>query len=196
MCSAPARRSAAARRLPWLVAALLALPACGDDAAPATGGSADISFASSSGSNLNTSPIAATDVGVVAKDAASQSWLIGVFGYQPTSGGAETKMWQLTLTLKGDPVTGGSYAVAATAPASPGSARIDYEQYPAAGSSRAWTATGGTVSVTSVVNRKATFSITSLPFAVSAGGTGNEATGTFEMSGTVTVDDLDSVVAF
>ncbi len=151
---------------------------------PAQGGAAELTFAGESGSNLDTSPLPATNVGLVAQDAASHTRVIGVFAYEPAGSGFQRKDWQLALTIIGDPVAGGAYTIGS------GSAVVEYDQYPTSGSWLSWQASGGSISVESVSGTKATFSLSSIPMAPTTGGSGNEATGTFTFGGTIEVDNL------
>ena len=178
-----------------LVLAMLPIvvPSCtdeGEQPPPALGGAAELTFAGTSGSNLDTSPLPPTEVGVVFKDAASHTRVIGVFAFEPEVDGFRRKAWQLALSIVGDPVAGATYTIA-TAPGS-GSATLKYEQLPTPGSWLSWTATAGSISVESVSGTTATFSFTSIPMVPTTGGSGNEATGNFTFSGTITVDNVDS----
>jgi len=176
-----------------LALAILAIvvPSCTDDSEPpAVGGAADFTFAGTSGSNLDPSPLPPTEVGVVFKDAASHTRVIGVFAFEPEVDGFRRKAWQLALSIVGDPVAGATYTIG-TAPGS-GSATLGYEQLPTPGSWLSWNATAGSISVESVSGTTATFSFTSIPMVPTTGGSGNEATGNFTFSGTITVDNVDS----
>ena len=172
----------------------IVVAACTDvrqDNPPAQGGAADLTFAGTSGSNLETSPLPPTDVGVVFSDAVSHTRVIGVFAYEPEVDGFRRKTWQLAVSIMGDPVAGATYTIATTAPSS-GSATLVYDQLPTPGSWLSWDATGGSISVESVSGTSATFSFASVPMVPNTGGSGNEATGTFTFSGTITVDNIDS----
>ncbi len=156
---------------------------------PAQGGAAELTFAGTSGSNLDTSPLPPTDVGVIAADAASHTRVIGVFAYEPEGSGFQRKAWQLALTIIGDPVAGAVYTIA-SAPSS-GSAALEYEQIPTDSSWLSWDALGGSISVESVSGTTATFSFSSIPMVPTTTGSGNQATGTFTFSGTIPVDNID-----
>jgi len=164
---------------------------CTDDSEPnppAQGGSAELTFAGISGSNLDTNPLPPTDVGLVFRDPASQTRVIGVFAYELQLDGFKRKSWQLALSISGDPVAGATYTIATP---SSGSATLEYDESPASGGFRSWEATGGSIAVESLSGSQATFSLSSIPMVVSTGGSGNGATGTFALSGTITVDNIE-----
>jgi len=170
----------------------IVVPACTDNshANTAQGGAVELTFAGNSNSNVDTSPLPATDVGVVSADPASHTRVIGVFAYEPEANGFQRKAWQLALTIVGDPVAGAVYTTASVP--SSGSAALEYDQLPTSGSSLGWNATGGSISVESVSGTTVTFSFSSIPMAPTTGGSGNAATGTFTFSGTIKIDNLGS----
>jgi hypothetical protein len=183
------RSSATSLLLLAMVAVVV--PACTDDGEqnpPAHGGAADFTFAGNSGSNLDTSPLPPTDVGVVFADPASQTRVIGVFAFEPQLDGYRRKAWQLALSIAGDPVAGASYTIG-SAP-NTGSATLMYDQFPTEGSWLSWQATAGTMTVDSVSGTTATFSFSSIPMVPTTAGSGNQATGSFTFSGTITVDNI------
>lgn len=165
----------------------IVISACTDDQQdnpPAKGGAVDLRFAGNSGSNLDTSPLPPSIVGVFFTDEATHTRVIGVFGDEPAVNGFQRKAWQVALPIMGDPVAGATYTIGS-------SARLTYDQFPTEGSWLSWTGTGGTISVDSISGTTATFSFSSIPMAPTTDGSGNQGTGTFTFSGTITVDDID-----
>jgi hypothetical protein len=167
------------------------LAGCGREPIRAVGGSGHVEVGTVQGANVRTDPGDATAVVVAGHDHASGMLVVGAMNAQPESGGFQVKRWQVVIAMLGEPTVGRTYAVAAGAPAGGGS--LSYEEFPSEGHYRAWSATGGALRVTSMSGRSATFAFTRLPMGPAGRGTGNEAMGTFELSGTVDVDDLDQV---
>ncbi len=170
-----------------LLAAILAW-GCGGDAG-VNGGDANIELSAVDQSNVDTSPLPPTDVAVISKDETTGAVLIGVLALEP-AGESQRKAWQLTLTLGSEPTQGKAYDLSA------GDAVLAYQENPSEGGFREWVATAGSVTVESRSGTSATLAFGPASMAVSIGGTGNAATGTFTLSGKVTVDDLENVAAF
>jgi len=173
----------------WFGLLLPAVLACGcSDGSPVSGGSVELSFSAADQSNVDTNPLPATDVAVIARDQATGAATIGVLALEPV-GESQRKVWQLVLNLGSEPTEGKVYDLSAE------DATLAYQESPGEGF-REWTATAGSITVESRSGSTATFAFGPASMDVATGGTGNGATGTFELSGQVTVDDLDNVVQF
>ena len=159
----------------------------GDPLPPANGGSIELAFSDTSGSNVDTSPVPATDLGLVFKMPETQTRVFGVFANEPAGNGFERKVWQLELALIGDVTAGATYTIGTT---TLGSATLGYEESPEGGFLD-WDATSGTITVDSLSGSGATLSFSAIPMAPSTDGSGNQATGTFLLDGTITFDSID-----
>src|SRR5512139_4064676 len=131
---------------------------CTDEPPAADGGRVDLELSGASASNVDTTPLAPTDVGVVFEDAASHTRVIGVFAFEPASDGFERKAWQLALTIVGDPIPGTIYPIGTKA-------TLAYDQLPSAGVQLGGEATSGGISVEAASGSSVTFSFSSIMMA-------------------------------
>jgi hypothetical protein len=176
----------------WVVV-LIGAAGCGGGPVHGIGGSGHLEVRVTQAANVGGEPGDVTAVVVEAHDRATGTLVMGAIKSEPEKDGFWVKRWQVMMTVIGEPSAGRSYTLGAAAAAASGNGSLTYDELPAGGQYRAWKATGGAVVVSSMAGRSATFAFTGLPMAPSEGGTGNEAQGTFELSGTLTVDDLDNV---
>lgn len=167
----------------------IALAGCGSDAQPAAGGAAQIGFSGASGSNVALSHIPASAVFVAGRDDSTGGLSVGVTGDQPEGGGSSRKEWQLIVGFVGAPQTGRVYALKENS-GDDGTGAIDFQESPAAGGFRDWISVAGSLTVKEIVGTKLTVDFDKVPMQPSTGGSGNEATGTFELSGSITIDDV------
>ena len=155
-------------------------------------GSARLVFADTSQSNLPSTHIRANDIGVVYYEPTMGLRAINVGGWVDDGGGSFHKSWLLILDLFGEPAAGKVYSLSALDGGQgfgvPDTGSIILQDYPPGN----WTASGGSVTVQSLVSSRAIFSfdaVTMVPNDVGA-------MGTFTMSGLLTIANINNVCNF
>ena len=173
---------------------LLSIPlaACTSDPASVEGGAVELDVRADT-SNLSGSRPDATDIATIFSG--PEGVVVAVLAYEGT-GDVRRKRWQLVITLGSPPASGDSYTLGAPAadpPLAPESASLLFEEEIVDGF-RAWESTGGTLTIGSRSGTQAELRWSAVPMAVTPDGTGNSATGTFELDGDITVDDIENAL--
>ena len=109
-------------------------------------------------------------------------------------GGTKTKRWQLQLSLGSDPTAAKTYQLTNAGTLAATGAMLQYEDETATGA-RSWAATGGSIIVDSRSGNTATLMFDQVPTSAVVSD-GNTATGSFTVSGEVTVDDVAKAIEF
>jgi hypothetical protein len=178
-----------AMRRVWGALALMVAGAVGcgaSGASSATGGTATLSIGDAAGSNVATSiPPISVVLGYVGQQ-------VGVLSYEQQPS-VNVKRWQLVVDFTDTPMTGQTFTIAQrqALAGTTAMAAMDMEELPASGSFREWSAVSGSISVPSRVGDQVTLAFTGVPFMPAQGGSGNEAMGTFTLTGRITVDDIN-----
>lgn len=171
---------------------LLPLAACTSDPASVDGGAVELDVHADT-SNLSASRPDATDVATIGSG--PEGVLVAVLAYEGT-GDVRRKRWQLVIGLGSLPAAGDSYTLgspAADLPLAPRSASLLFEEEIVDGF-RAWGSTGGTLTIGSRSGTQAELRWSAVPMAFTPDGAGNSATGTFELDGDITVDDIEHAI--
>lgn len=151
-------------------------------------GSVSVDFGDESQSNLNPSHIHANEVTVLLHDVPTGTLALYVAGFRHEGGDSYAKEWQLSIGLTGEPSSGKTYAIDPAKPAgAPDTATLRFEEDVLG--TALWSASGGSITVRSLVSRRATISLDAVTLAPQELG----AMGTFSMSGTITIADIDNV---
>ena len=111
--------------------------------------------------------------------------MLYVAGLENKGGGSYFKHWDLTFALVGDPTAGAVYQVVTGMASAPGTATSHFQEV------GSWTATGGTITVASVVGPKVTFSIDAVTY--DADPRDGFAMGTFSLTGVLTINNIGAV---
>jgi hypothetical protein len=171
--------------------ALVATGCGGSGGTSALGGHA--SFSISAAADSNVSPTAPPVTMVVGYEGLE----VGAFSYGPPQNGFQMKLWQLDIRF-GSTVMAGQTFVVGPAPApgadTTGLATISLEENPASGGFREWAAGGGSVQVLSLVGGTAALAVTATGFQPTAGGSGNDAAGSFTLTGQITVENVNQAL--
>jgi hypothetical protein len=169
-----------------LAAAAVAV-GCGASSGSSTaGGAATLSIGDAAGSNVapNIPPIT-----VILGYAGLQ---VGALSYehQPS---VNVKRWQLVVGFGATPLTAQIFTIASRQmlTGDPATATMDIEELPAAGAFREWSAVSGSIAVASRVGDQVTLTFTGVPFQPAQGGSGNEASGMFTLTGQLKVDNIN-----
>jgi hypothetical protein len=147
-------------------------------------GSVDLRLNGAAGTNLASSHIPANQVTVAYHDGTGDI-VIYVGGWQSEGGGSYSKRWFSAIGLVGEPVEGGVYQLSSAQLYEPGSASMLWQDEPAG----SWDASGGTIAVTSVVGPKVGFALDDVTMIPGDG----SATGTFSVSGVLTINDINDI---
>ena len=155
-------------------------------------GSARLLFGDTSQSNLPSTHIRANAISVTFYEPSMGLRAIDIGGWVDDGGGSFHKSWLLVLGLYGEPAAGKSYTLdtldAGQPSGAPDTASIILQDYPPGH----WIASGGSVTVQSLVSLRATFSfdaVTLVPDDL-------DAMGTVTMSGIVTIANINNVCNF
>jgi hypothetical protein len=173
-------------------AALVAL-GCGGGGGgvSALGGQASFSISAAGGSNVSLEPPPVTAVvGYEGRE-------VGAFSFGPPQNGFQMKLWQLDIAFGSTVMTGQTFmVVAAPAPGADttGLVTISLEEDPASGGFREWAAGGGSVQVRSRIGDTAALAVIATGFQPTTGGSGNEATGSFTLTGQITVENVNQAI--
>jgi hypothetical protein len=119
---------------------------------------------------------------------------VGAFSFGPPQNGFQMKLWQLDIRFGSAVMTDQTFTVVgAFAPGadSTGLAAVSVEELPTSGGFNEWDAAGGSVKVLSLLGDTATLAVTATGFQPAIGGSGNGATGSFTLTGQITVDDVN-----
>jgi hypothetical protein len=140
-------------------------------------------------SNVSTSHIPANEVTVTFRDDVTPATALYVAGFEDRGGGSYFKRWDLTLTLDGDLAfaVGVVFHPISSATGATGTATSYFFD-----DSGSWTASSGTVSVTSVLGAKVSFALDAVTMDAHSG-PGERAMGTFLLSGTLTINNINAV---
>jgi hypothetical protein len=154
----------------------------------ALGGHASFSISAAAGANVALEPPPVTlVVGYEGRE-------VGAFSFGPPQNGFQTKLWGLDIRF-GSTVMAGQTFMVVTAPApgadSTGLATIYLQEAPASGGFREWTSAGGSVQILSRVGDIAALAVAATGFQPATGGSGNAATGSFALTGQITVENVN-----
>jgi hypothetical protein len=170
----------------------LLLAGCGGGGATsALGGHASFSIGAVAGSNVSVPPPPVTMV------VGYEGRTVGAFNFAPPENGFQMKRWQLALGFGNAVMAGQTFMVVTSPPTGADAtqlATVSLEENPASGGFREWAASGGSVQVVSRAGHAATLSVTATGFEPATGGSGNEATGSFDLTGQISVDDVDQAL--
>jgi hypothetical protein len=171
--------------------ALVAAGCSGGGGTSTLGGHASFSISAQSGSNVSLEPPPVTAVvGYEGRE-------VGAFSFGPPQNGFQMKLWQLDITFGSTVVAGKTFmVVTAAAPGSDTSelANLSVEEDPASGGFREWAAAGGSVQVPSRIGDMATLDVTASGFQPTTGGSGNDAIGSFTLTGQITVENVNQAL--
>jgi hypothetical protein len=157
----------------------------------ALGGHASFTVNAVAGSNVSLEPPPVTVVvGYEGRE-------VGAFSYGPPQNGFQMKLWQLEIGFGATVMAGQTFFVA-TAPVAGADttmlATIALQEDPASGGFREWAASGGSVQILSRVGDTAAVALTATGFQPTTGGSGNEATGSFTLTGQITVANVNQAL--
>jgi hypothetical protein len=157
----------------------------------ALGGHASFAVSAAAGSNVSLDPPPVTlVVGYEGRE-------VGAFSYGPPQDGFQMKLWQLDIGFGAIVMAGQTFVVVA-APATGADttmlATISLQEDPASGGFREWAASGGSVQILSRVGDTAAVALTATGFQPTTGGSGNEATGSFTLTGQITVENVNQAL--
>lgn len=173
-----------------LVGAFLVAAGCGSGPAhnaligSVSHGSVDLPLDAAAGSNLPPSHIAANMVTVLVRDASTAITVIYVGGFEDQGGGSFLKHWDLTVGIVGEPIPGAVYQVTSAQLGASGAATILMQE-----ASGTWKGASGSIAVNSAVGETVAFAFDGVTMAPQ----GDGAIGTFSMSGTLTINNIDDV---
>lgn len=173
---------------------LLPLIACTGGPVAVNGGAVELDVNANT-SNLSASRPDATDIATIGSGA--QGVVLGVLAYEGT-GDVRHKRWQLVIRLGSLPAAGDTYVIGSPAtdlPLAPKGGTLLFDEQVVDGF-RAWGSTGGELTIESRSGTRAELRWSAVPMAFTPNGTGNSATGTFELAGSVTVDDIEHAIQF
>jgi len=172
---------------------LLAIVACTGGPSAVNGGADKIDVHANT-SNLPSPLPNATDIATIGS---GPQVLVGVLAYQDM-GQVRQKLWQLEIRLASLPMAGDSYTLGSPSDPllTPQSGSLMLEDFPSVGGVNAWGSTGGTLTIGSRSGTRARLLWSAVPMAVTPDGTGNTATGTFELDADITVDDIEHSTSF
>ena len=155
-------------------------------------GSVAVQFGDTSQTNLPSTFIRANEISVTFYDAPTGTRAIDVGGWVDDGGGSFHNGWLLLPDLFGEPVTGKVYPLdtldAGQPSGAPDTAAIIFQGTPA----DEWIASSGAVTVQSLVSVRAVLSFD----AVTMVPRDSNAMGSFTMSGTLTITNINSVCNF
>src|SRR5450432_1900322 len=171
--------------------ALVATGCGGGGGMSALGGHASFSISAAAGSNVSLEPPPVTMVvGYEGRE-------VGAFSFGPPQNGFQMKLWQLDIGF-GSTVMAGHTFMVVTAPATGADttalATLSLQEDPASGGFREWAAAGGSVLVVSRVGDTAALTVTATGFQPTTGGSGNGATGSFMLTGQITVENVNQAL--
>lgn len=151
-------------------------------------GSVGLRFTDTAGSNVAPSHIPSNQVTVIFNDPTVDPVVaLYVAGWFDKGGGSYTKSWDMVIDVDGQPTEGMVYQLGSGQLVNPGDAVISFRD-----DSGDWMASGGTITVTSVVGAKVIFTLdvtmTADPRSIPA-----RAVGTFSMTGYVTINNINAV---
>jgi hypothetical protein len=154
-------------------------------------GSVSLQRGDTSETNLSPTHVRANQISVAYYDPASGTRTINIGGWIDEGGGSFSKDWQIGLVLFGEPATGKVFPID-TIDAGQGSGAPDTASlfYQAGGPD--WYASSGSVTVQSLASSRATFSIDALTMSP----VGGIAVGTFTMSGSLVITNINSICDF
>jgi hypothetical protein len=171
--------------------ALLATGCGGGAGMSALGGHASFSIRAAAGSNVSLEPPPVTMV------VGYEGLEVGAFSFGPPQSGFQMKLWQLDIRF-GSTVMAGQTFLVVTAPApgvdATGLAIISVQEDPSSGGFREWAAGGGSVQVLSRVGDSAALTVNATGFQPKTGGSGNEATGSFTLTGQITIENVNQAL--
>jgi hypothetical protein len=171
--------------------ALIAMGCGGGGGMSALGGHASFSISAAAGSPVSLEPPLVTMV------VGYEGRQVGAFSFGPSQNGFQMKLWQLVIGF-GSTVIAGQTFMVVTAPApsadATGLATISLQEDPASGGFREWAAGGGSVQVLSRVGDTGALAVTATGFQPTTGGSGNEATGSFTLTGQITVGNVNQAL--
>jgi hypothetical protein len=158
----------------------------------ALGGHASFSISAAMGSNVLLAPPPVTMVvGYEGRE-------VGAFSFGPPENGFQKKLWQLDIRFGSTVMAAGQTFMVVTAPApgvdATGLAVVSLQEELASGGFREWAADGGSVQVVSRVGDTAVLAVTATGFQPTTGGSGNEATGSFTLTGQITIENVNQAL--
>jgi hypothetical protein len=177
----------------WLVVfvALIVTGCGGAGGMSALGGHASFTVSAAAGSNVSLEPPPVTVVlGYEGRE-------IGAFSYGPPQNGFQMKLWQLEIGFGAIVMAGQTFVVGPVPPAGADTtmlATVSLEEDPASGGFREWAASGGSVQILSRVGDTAVVALTATGFQPTTGGSGNGATGSFTLTGQLTVENVNQAL--
>ena len=171
--------------------ALVATGCGGGGGTSAIGGHASFSISAAAGSNVSLDPPPVTMV------VGYEGQQVGAFSFGPPQNGFQMKLWQLVIGF-GSTVMGGQTFMVGPAPApgadATGLATISLQEDPASGGFLEWAASGGSVQVVSLVGATAALAVAATGFQPTTGGSGDGATGSFTLTGQITVENVNQAL--
>jgi hypothetical protein len=180
-----------------LVAVFAFAAGCGDSGPSGNGlfgapsrGSVGLRFTDTASSNVAPSHIPSNQVTVIFNDPTLDPVVaLYVAGWVNKGGGSYTKSWDMIIDIVGPPIEGTVYHLESGQLVNPGDAVIDFMD--AAGD---WTASAGTITVTSVVGERVRFEIDATMVPHNAGTPPPvPSMGMFSMSGFVIINNIYAV---